>query len=138
LTTTIAYLDESASGWQRTLYAFLAEKERKSGSLRTVQSYSRMLQHFFGRLGKTPEQVTSPEVFAWAYGVGLSGREPGSITIGARLACLSSFYRFLIRMKVVTANPCDAIERPRVTTCVPKGLSAEGVQPRARETRVAS
>ena len=37
----IAYLNEStASGWERTLYAFLAEKERRSGSLRTVQSYS--------------------------------------------------------------------------------------------------
>ena len=35
--TAIAYLDESASGWDRTLYAFLAEKHRRSGSLRTVQ-----------------------------------------------------------------------------------------------------
>ena len=33
-----------AAGWQRSLYAFLAEKERRSGSLRTVQSYSLMLQ----------------------------------------------------------------------------------------------
>jgi site-specific recombinase XerD len=126
--TTIAYLDESASGWQRTLYAFLAEKERRSGSVRTVQSYSRMLQHFFGLLGKTPEQITTAEVFAWAYGTGLSGRQPSSITIGARVACLSSFYHFLIRMKVVASNPCDAIERPRVTTGVPKGLSADSVQ----------
>ena len=31
----IAYLDEStAAVWERTLYAFLAEKERRSGSLR--------------------------------------------------------------------------------------------------------
>ena len=37
--------------WEKALYAFLAEKERRSGSKRTVQSYSRMLQHFFGRLG---------------------------------------------------------------------------------------
>ena len=72
-----------------------------------------MLQHFFGRAGKTPDQVTSQDVFAWAYGTGLSGKPPGSITIGARIACLSSFYRFLIRMKVVAANPCDALERPR-------------------------
>ncbi len=51
----IAYLDESTgSGWGRTLYACLAEMGRRSGSLRTVQSYSRMLQHFFGRGGKTP------------------------------------------------------------------------------------
>jgi len=120
----IAYLDEStAAGWERTLYAFLAEKERRSGSTRTVQSYSRMLRDFFGRSSTTPDVVTSADVFAWAYGTGLSGREPSSITIGARLACLSSFYRFLIRMKVVPSNPCDALERPKVTQGMPRGLS---------------
>jgi site-specific recombinase XerD len=109
----ITALDESlAAEWERTLYAFLAEKERRSGSQRTVQSYSRMLRDFFGRAGKTPDEVTSQDVFTWAYGTGLSGKEPGSVTIGARLACVSSFYRFLIRMKVVTSNPCDTLERP--------------------------
>src|SRR6185503_16457678 len=95
-------------------YAFLAEKERRSGSLRTVQSYSRMLNDFFGRLGRTPDEVSSQDVFGWAYGVGLSGRQPSSITIGARLGCVSSFFRFLIRMNLVGANPCDALERPKV------------------------
>ena len=28
-----------------------------------------MLYHFFGSLGKTPDQVTSPEVFGYAHGV---------------------------------------------------------------------
>jgi hypothetical protein len=56
LTSNVAYLDESAAaGWERTLYAFLAEKERRSGSKRTVQSYSRMLHDFFGRSSKTPD-----------------------------------------------------------------------------------
>jgi len=128
LTTTLAYFDDSAEGWERSLYAFLAEKERRSGSLRTVQSYSRMLQNFFGRSAKTPDQVTSQDVFAWAYGVGLSGKTPGSITIGARLACLSSFYRFLMRMKVVAANPCDALERPRMSVGVPRGLTAQDIR----------
>ena len=73
----IACLDESVGGWERSLYAFLAEKQRRSGSLRTVQSYSRMLNHFFGRASKTPDQVTSQDVFAWAYGTGLSGKPPG-------------------------------------------------------------
>ena len=41
--TAIAFLDEStASSWDRTLYAVLAEKHRRSGSQRTVQAYSRM------------------------------------------------------------------------------------------------
>ena len=123
-----ALFDDSAAGWERALYAFLAEKERRSGSRRTVESYSRMLQDFFGRSGKPPDQVRPPEVLAWAHGVGLSGRTPSAVTIGARIACLSSFYRFLIRMEAATGNPCDALERPRVSPSRPRGLSAEEVR----------
>ena len=89
-----------------------------------------MLQHFFGRGGKAPDEVTSQGVLTWAYGTGLSGKQPGSITIGARIACLSSFYRFLIRMKVVAANPCDALERPKVTAGAARGLSGEQIHRR--------
>lgn len=96
-----------ASKWDRALYSFLAEKEERSGSVRTVESYSRMLRDFYGRLGKPPDRVTSPDVLAFAYGVGLSGREPSSVTIGARIACISSLYRFLARMGAVVGNPCD-------------------------------
>ena len=117
-----------AEGWERTLYAFLAEKERRSGSLRTVQGYSRMLQHFFGGLGVPPDRVTGPDVFGWAYGTGLSGKPPSQVTIGARIACLSSFYRFLIRMGAVAANPCDALERPKISPSPPKGLSADQIR----------
>ncbi len=101
MTATIIPIGEEAAGWERVLYAFLAEKERRSGSRRTVEGYSRTLQHFFGAIGKAPDRITSQEVFTWAYGKGLSGKEPSAITIGSRLACLSSFYRFLIRMEIV-------------------------------------
>jgi hypothetical protein len=52
----------------------------------------------------------------YAHGIGLSGRTPSFATVGARIACLSSFYRFTIRMGLLTANPCDALERPRIAT----------------------
>src|SRR3990170_223457 len=123
--TIPARFDDSASGWERAMYAFLAEKQRRSGSMRTVQSYSRMLQDFFGRLGRPPDQVTSQDVFTYAHGVGLSGREPSAVTVGARAACVSSFYRFLIRMGAAASNPCDALERPKVNPAPPRGLSAE-------------
>jgi site-specific recombinase XerD len=116
------------AAWKRALYTFLAEKERRSGSRRTVEGYSRMLQHFFGSIGKPPDKVTSQEVFAWAYGTGLSGKRPSDVTIGARLACLSSFYRFLIRMGLTLANPCDAIERPKATPSTPRGLDADDIR----------
>src|SRR5680860_1495801 len=119
---------ENLVGWERSLIAFLVEKERRSGSLRTVEGYSRMLQDFFGRLSKTPDEVTAQDVFIWAHGKGLSGKDPAPITIGARMACVSSFFRFLMRMEIVDRNPCDRLERPRTTPSPPRGLSALDVQ----------
>jgi site-specific recombinase XerD len=118
---------DDTAPWERTLVAFLAEKERRSGSHRTVESYARMLWPFFGRVG-SPETVTPAHVLAWAHGVGASGREPSSTTVGARIACLSSFYRFLIRMQIVTSNPCDALERPKIVTAPARGYSAADVR----------
>ena len=63
----------SSSAWQGSLYAFLAEKQRRSGSLRTPDSYYRTLRHFFGSLQKAPDQVSPQDVFSFAHGVGLSG-----------------------------------------------------------------
>ena len=94
--TALAFPAEDLIGWERAMYAFLVEKERRSGSRRTVEGYSRMLQDFFGRVGKPPDQVTAQEAFIWAHGKGLSGKDPSPVTIGARMACLSSFFRFLM------------------------------------------
>src|ERR671919_543166 len=128
MTTQALLLGGEVDRWEQAIYAFLAEKERRSGSTRTVQAYSRMLYHFFGALGRTPDLVTSQEVFAYAHSIGLSGKKPSSVTVAARIACLSSFYRFLIRMSLVTANPCDKLERPRATPAPPRGLAATDIQ----------
>ncbi len=113
-----------AGRWDQAIYAFLSEKERRSGSMRTVRAYSGMLYRFFGALGKPPDPVTATEILGYAHGTGLFGKKPSSVTIGARIACLSSFYRFLIRMSLVSANPCDQLERPKATPALPRGLTA--------------
>ena len=99
--TALAFPEENLIGWERALVAFLVEKERRSGSRRTVEGYSRMLQDFFGRVGKAPDNVTAQEVFLWAHGKGVSGKEPSPVTIGARIACLSSFFRFRLQISPV-------------------------------------
>ena len=48
---SIAAFNDEIEGWERTLYAFLAEKELRSGYTRAVESYSRMLTYFFRRAG---------------------------------------------------------------------------------------
>lgn len=112
--------------WDQALYAFLVEKGNRSGSTRTVESYSRMLWPFFR--GRTPDVIRPPDVLAYAHGIGVSGRQPSSTTIGARIACLSSFYRFLIRMGLAASNPCDAVERPKTVAAPARGLSADQVR----------
>ena len=97
-TTLPTVFSGSSSTWQGSLYAFLAEKQRRSGSNRTPDSYYRTLRHFFGSLHKSPDEVSPQDVFSFAHGIGLSGREPSPVTVGARLSCISSFFKFLIRM----------------------------------------
>jgi site-specific recombinase XerD len=116
------------SAWDGALYAFLVEKGNRSGSRRTVESYSRMLWPFFADLGKTPDRVKPADVLAWVHGIGKSGRTPSSTTVGARIACLSSYFHFLIRMGLVVSNPCDGIERPRATQSIARGYSADEVR----------
>jgi integrase/recombinase XerC len=114
------------TAWEEAIYAFLVEKRSRSGSTRTVESYARMLWPFFRVT--IPDRVRSSDVLTYAHGIGLSGRVPTSATVGARIACLSSFYRFTIRMGLLTANPCDAIERPRTVQSVARGLGADEVR----------
>ena len=61
-------------------------------------------------------------------GPGLSRKKPSSVTIRARIACLSSFYQFLICISLVSANPCDQLERPRATPAPPRGLTATNIK----------
>jgi integrase/recombinase XerC len=112
--------------WEQALYAFLVEKGNRSGSRRTVESYGRMLWPFFRR--RNPDEVTPADVLGYAHGIGLSGRTPSAATIGARIACLSSYYRFLIRMGLVASNPCDAVERPRTVAAPARGYAADEVR----------
>jgi site-specific recombinase XerC len=91
-----------------------------------VHAYERRLRHFF-RNGKTPDQITSQEVFDWAHGIGLSGNQPSSVTVGAWIGCLRSFDRFLIRMGLLEANPCHALQRPKSLPSQPRGMSAKQI-----------
>jgi hypothetical protein len=92
MTSPLPALPIESSPWDQALYAFLVEKGNRSGSRRTVESYSRMLWHFFE--GTMPDRVTPAVVLAYAHGIGKSGKTPSPVTIGARIACLSSYFHF--------------------------------------------
>ena len=86
MTNTIVNFTDTATGWQRAFYAFLAEKEQRSGSRRIVEGYSRMLQDFFGRSGKQPDVVTFLDIFVYAHSPGLSGKHPSALAMAVTIA----------------------------------------------------
>ena len=53
---------------------------------------------------------------------------PSGVTVGARTACLSSFYKVLIRMGMLASNPCDALERPKAQQSPARAYTATDVQ----------
>lgn len=98
--------DASASGWDRSLYAFLAEKQQRSGSMRTVNAYAGMLRDFFGRAGKTPDAVGPQEAFAWAYASWLTGLElDNNIDTGTRAMHFSAMRRLARPTSLRNAGP---------------------------------
>jgi len=90
MTSPLPAIPVEASPWDQALYAFLVEKGNRSGSRRTVESYSRMLWHFFKNTTR--------------------------------------YFRFLIRMGLVTSNPCDLVERPRQSPAPARGYSADEIR----------
>jgi site-specific recombinase XerD len=125
--TTTNFTD-TATGWQRALYAFLVEKEQHSGSPLHSRGLFPYTSRFLRALGKQPNGVTYHDVFVYAHGPVLSGKHPSAITIGARIACLSSFYRFLMRMDIVQSSLCDKLQSPKAQPSPPRGLPGDQVQ----------
>ena len=87
-----------------------------------------MLYRFFGNVGKQPDQVTSPEVFGYAHGIGPSGKKPSSCHHYARIAC----HEFILPLphphEPGECQPCDQLERPRATPAPPRGLTAADIK----------
>ena len=110
--------------WQDAAGAWLAEVGQRSGSKRTPEEYARILRRFIEGV-EDPGSVTPPDVHAFAYAPGPSGREPSPSTVSVRLAAISGFYGFLKRMGTVEADPAAEVRRPRNRDPQPRGLDVD-------------
>lgn len=114
--------------WEQVSRAFIAEKERRTGSRKTVEAYRSVLTTFFGGADKTPDEVTPDQVHGFGYGIGPSGKQPSQATIRLRLAAISSFYAFIVRMGLLNHNPVERVQRPRVEPPPARGLDQTEVR----------
>lgn len=108
--------------WAELQDVFLVEVFCRSESKATRAVYGGILRRFLARW-PDPATVVPPQVHAFAYGL-VRGRSPRASTIATRLACLTSWYRFLLRQGAVERNPADStlVRRPVVHQAPPKGL----------------
>jgi integrase/recombinase XerD len=88
---------------------------------RTVEAYRRDLLALSEWLGRAPASVTTEELeryLAELRAAGLSGA-----TIARRVASLRSFFRHLVLIGAVDANPAAELDLPRRTRRLPRALS---------------
>jgi len=90
MTAQLPSIPIEASKWDQALYAFLVEKGNRSGSRRTVESYSRMLWRFFA--DTTPGRVTPAVVLAYALNRPGSRGDPDDRFQAAVATCWSAQY----------------------------------------------
>ncbi len=113
---------------QRQLTQFLVYlRDERRLSPRTIGSYRRDLEQLIGfcQAHSIPDwqRLDPRQVRAWAAMLHRQGRSGRTIRRG--LSAARSFYRFLLREKVVTRNSVAGVPGPKIKKILPKTLSAE-------------
>jgi integrase/recombinase XerD len=113
----------------RALQDFLAVlSAERNASRHTLDAYRRDLQDFFDLLAKRhvrPVAAGPDDVVAWMERQGKAGRKAS--TIARRMAALRGFYGYLVRERVLSRDPTEHIDQPRLSRPLPKTLSREAV-----------
>lgn len=106
------------------LFAEWLEVE-KDYSANTVQSYRRDLSEFVDFAGiSDPRQIDTPLVRSFVYSLNHRNK---SASVARKLSTLRTFFRFLLREQIVTANPVLAISMPRQDRYMPAMLTVDEV-----------
>jgi integrase/recombinase XerD len=106
---------------------------------RTVEAYRRDLEALAGWLGRPPASVKTEELERYLAELRAAGLS--AATIARRVASVRSFFKHLVLIGAVDANPAAELELPRRTRRLPRALSlseaerlieaAAGTSPRA-------
>lgn len=104
----------------------------KNASVHTLRNYTNDLKSFKLFLSKEKIEITSLDEIDKRlirnFLAHLNFEKSSKRTILRRLACLRSFFKYLKREKLVSHNPMEEIDSPKLEKAVPKSLSYEQVQ----------
>ncbi len=94
--------------WQRAAADWLLGRR----SERTRRAYADAWAAFLAYVNRPPWSIERGHVIGWRDDLTRQGK--ADATIAARLAAISSFYRFARHEGLTDRNPADGVERPRV------------------------
>ena len=121
-------MSESTASANRCVDRFLRFLEvEKNASPHTIKNYRSDLLEFFHFLGESsPEEINYLSVRKFlAY---LKEREFLRSTVSRKLACLKSFFKYLIREHLISANPASGIPTPKRERRLPSFLEIKEVE----------
>lgn len=114
----------------RLLESFLAYLEVERGfSPHTVDAYRSDCRRFLAALPETlrnPVEISEKTVFDFIVQERRAGRDVASVRRG--LSALRTFFRFLVRERVMATNPAKTIENPRQWKYLPNVLDPDEVK----------
>ena len=113
----------------RAFIAFLRAEQRASPeTLRSYASDLRQLHQFLLSRGLVsspvdPESLSSDAVRAYLQWLDQEGGKPASLA--RKLAAIRSFYRYLMRRRLVSRNPVDGMRTPKQPKLLPRVLTKD-------------
>lgn len=113
----------------RAFVSFLAvERNASRETIRNYQSDLQQLAQFLHRAENAPrsirvDHVTTEDVRAYLHWLDRKGEKASSLA--RKLACLRSFYRFLVREGASQKNPAEDIRSPKLPKPLPRVLTKD-------------
>jgi len=107
--------------------SFLGWLEAEKGySSHTIQGYGRDLLGFQESLGEGIELAAIETIHIRRFVVSLHGHN-GAATVGRKLSALRSFFKYLVRKKIIAHDPIAGIAGPKVGKHMPVFLTVDEV-----------
>lgn len=113
----------------RAFVSFLrVERDASSETIRNYQSDLRQFASFLHRGRQAPasigaDRVETEDVRSYLHWLDRQGEKPTSLA--RKLACVRSFFRFLVREGTVGTNPAEPIRSPKLPKSLPRVLTKE-------------
>jgi integrase/recombinase XerC len=112
---------------ERHLNAFIESLQRKASPRNTESSYEIDLRQFaeFLTIKKTPVEAVDHVVIRDFLNYLYTVRKLSKSSVSRKLACLKTFFKFLLREGVLKSNPAELISSPRQPKVLPSFLGED-------------